>query len=159
MFLFCYLFRAIWKPFYRRLRFWILVNNKKYGKAGKSEADRPSSKLHKSHKNVLNLTEIAVKGSADNIICLFLLCFWSLWSGFITTTSEALDFKFFHPRPVFFFVTCMTGWLDLMSSTVAQSLLHSDNLALSRSWHGVLRVARWKAPSTQIADRVIILCK
>ena len=67
MFLFCYLFRAIWKPFYRRLRFWILLNNKKYGKAGKSEADRPSLKLHKSHKNVLNLTEIAVKGSADNL--------------------------------------------------------------------------------------------
>ena len=38
-----------------------------HGKAGKSEANRPISKFHKSHKNGLNLTKIAVKGSADNL--------------------------------------------------------------------------------------------
>ena len=40
--------RAIWKPFYRRLRFWVVLTVRK---AGDSEADRSSSKLHKSHKN------------------------------------------------------------------------------------------------------------
>ena len=96
VFLFCYLFRAIWKPLFRCLRFWVVLNNKKYGKAGNSEADRSSLKLHKFHKNGLNLTKIAVKLKLIPIICLFLLCFWSLWWGFILLPKH-LILNFFHP--------------------------------------------------------------
>ena len=72
VFVFCYycLFasRAIWKPFYRRLIFWVVLTVRKMGRLGtlKLTVPAPSSKLAK----------IADKGSADN--CLSLLCFWSL---------------------------------------------------------------------------------
>ena len=52
------------------------TNNKKNGKTGDSEADRSSSKLHKSHKNGPNSPKLPSKDLS--IICLSLLCFWSL---------------------------------------------------------------------------------
>ena len=43
--------RTIWKPFYRRLRFRVVLTVRKMGRLlGTPEADRSSSKLHKSHK-------------------------------------------------------------------------------------------------------------
>ena len=52
------------------------TNNKKNGKTGDSKADRSSSKLHKSHKNGPNSPKLPSKDLS--IICLSLLCFWSL---------------------------------------------------------------------------------
>ena len=52
------------------------TNSKKNGKAGDSQADCSSSKLHKSHKNGPNLPKLPSKDRS--IICLSLLCFWSL---------------------------------------------------------------------------------
>ena len=63
VFVFCYycLFasRAIWKPFYRRLIFWVVLTVRKMGRLGTLKLTVParSSKLAK----------IAVKGSVDNL--------------------------------------------------------------------------------------------
>ena len=44
--------RTIWKPFYRRFRFRVVLTVRKMGRLlGTPVADRSSSKLHKSHKN------------------------------------------------------------------------------------------------------------
>ena len=43
------------------------TNNKKLGKDGESEADRPSSKLHKSYKNGLNSPKLPLRDMP--IIC------------------------------------------------------------------------------------------
>ena len=67
------------------------TNNKKNGKTGDSEADRSSSKPHKSHKNGPNSPRLPSKDLS--IICLSLLCFWSL--GFHQKRSRSA-YIFFH---------------------------------------------------------------
>ena len=52
------------------------INSKKNGEARDSEADLPSSKLHESQNNSPNSPKLPSKGLS--IICLSLLCFWSL---------------------------------------------------------------------------------
>ena len=64
------------------------TNSKKNGKAG----NRSSSKLHKFHGNGPNSPKLPSKDLW--IICLSLLCFWSL--RFHHNCYEALDFNFFH---------------------------------------------------------------
>ena len=71
---------------------------------------------------------------------------------FITTASEALDFKLFMAIRVFFLGMRMTGHLDVTLSTVARSLRDSDNLPAPGSRHSASRVssrvARWKVPGS-----------
>ena len=59
---------AIWKQFYGRLRFWVVLTIRNKGRLG-TEAERSSSKLHKSHKNGPN---------SPKLLSNCLLCFLSL---------------------------------------------------------------------------------
>ena len=74
--------RAIWKR---------CTNSKKNGKAGDSEADRYSSKLHKSHENGPNSPKLPSKNLLINVFPFYA----SGVLDFITTSGEALDFNLF----------------------------------------------------------------
>ena len=106
------------------------TNNEKNGKTGDSEADRSSSKLHKSHKNGPNSPKLPSKDLS--IICLSLLCFWSL--GFHQKRSRS---AYIFSIRAFFLSMRLTGLLDVTWSTIARSLRHSGNLPPSGSEHSV----------------------
>ena len=122
--------RAIWKPFYRSLRFWVVLTMRKMGRPGTLKPTVPARSCINPIKNGPNSPNLPSKDLS--IICLSLLCFWSL--GFHQKRSRS---AYIFSIRAFFLSMRLTGHLDVTWSTIARSLRHSGNLPPSGSEHSV----------------------